>query len=169
MRNKRLATTAFLAFLSGLAVLTVALPLATRAAPLPPPPELPATPTAAPPTTVPNAQQNPLEGAAITLKVQFPSEWAELGMDWQDLVTQVQWQDDKGRWHDVTSWRGALDNVQAAYGYKTWWGGKDDLGTGPFRWLIFAQAKGRLLATSEFFTLPEVRGGAQVVEVELMP
>jgi len=53
----------------------------------------------------------------------------------------VQWQDERGDWHDVTGWQGILDGVlkidQLDYGTKLWWVEKEDTGSGPFRWLVY--------------------------------
>jgi len=47
-----------------------------------------------------------------------------------------------------------------------WYVGKEDLGSGPFRWLVYDAQDGRLLATSDLFDLPERAG--QTVEVAIM-
>ena len=74
----------------------------------------------------------------------------------------------------MQGWQGTLDRVEAedgsdVVGYKTWWVGEDDLGKGPFRWLVYQSEGGRLLATSEPFDLPGSGGATVVVEVSLAP
>jgi hypothetical protein len=86
-----------------------------------------------------------------------------------NLWTVVQWQDHSGRWHDVEGWRGAPDEVVSGEGKKVWWVGKADLGTGPFRWLIYQSQKGKLLAQSQPFYLPHLSGETVKVEVSLTP
>jgi len=81
----------------------------------------------------------------------------------------VEWQDADGMWHAVAGWQGTLDRVAvedgAVTGYKTWWVGAEDLGTGPFRWLIYRGKGGERLATSEPFYLPA--SARRVVQVDV--
>ena len=79
-----------------------------------------------------------------------------------------------GAWHDAEGWRGELDEVLTGdggvfVGHKTWWVAKSDLGTGPFRWLVYEGRHGRWLATSVPFDLPDIKGGTVRVEVSLAP
>lgn len=78
------------------------------------------------------------------------------------LFSVVQWQDDQGGWHDIESWRGAVNN-----GRTIWWVEEKDFGKGPYRWLVFDQEGGTLLATSELFNFPDEPKAQQVVEVAL--
>jgi hypothetical protein len=75
--------------------------------------------------------------------------------------TIVQWQDTAGGWHDVESWSGALDDGS----HKTWWLAPDLFGKGPFRWLVYQGERGKLVATSDSFYLPEAEGEKLWVEV----
>jgi hypothetical protein len=84
----------------------------------------------------------------------------------------VQWQDEKGQWHDVNGWRGELDEAEVgadgqAVGVKAWWVAEEDLDKGPFRWQIYQSQGGRLLATSDPFDLPEKARQQIVVEIPL--
>jgi hypothetical protein len=54
-------------------------------------------------------------------------------------------------------------------GHKTWWVVKSDLGTGPFRWVIYRSRQGPRLATSQPFDLPDTEGRTVRVEVSLAP
>lgn len=97
------------------------------------------------PTEVPTAvpSQEPITGGQIQLVVVNGT-----GTEW----TQVQWQDpDTGAWHNVTGWRGELDDQTT----KTWWVGAEDLGSGPFRWQVYVASGDQLLATSPSFDLPQ--------------
>lgn len=78
------------------------------------------------------------------------------------LSSVVQWQDAQGDWHDVESWRGDIVN-----GRTIWWVTEKDWGTGPFRWAVFAQTDGILLATSEPFYLPSQAGTIGRVSIQL--
>lgn len=82
----------------------------------------------------------------------------------------VQWQE-KGDWHDVTGWQGTLDQIQPGAngftGIKGWWVAEDDLGTGPFRWVVYHGPGGAPLGTSEPFDLPERTGQSVIVELSL--
>jgi hypothetical protein len=77
--------------------------------------------------------------------------------------TIVQWQDTAGGWHDIESWSGALDDDTQ----KTWWLAPDLFGKGPFRWLVYQGERGKLLATSDPFYLPDAEGEKVWVEVSL--
>jgi hypothetical protein len=75
--------------------------------------------------------------------------------------TAVQWQDPHtGDWHFVDGWQGHPNNSQQV----TWWVAPADLGSGPFRWLVFADASQTLLLhTTDSFDLPA--GAGQLVAV----
>ena len=113
-------------------------------------------------------------GAFVELHVHFGPAWPWSTVHWQDLWTVVQWQDEKGHWHDVEGWRGRLNYVVAGEGGETvgtqvWWIAESDLGGGPFRWLIFRGEEGGRLATSELFYPPDCNGRTVSVEVSLAP
>lgn len=128
--------------------------LPTRARGLPPRP----TPETA------GAPAGPVAGGTIELQIQFPADWPWGSAHWQTLWTIVQWQDAHGDWHDVEGWQGTLEEVRvdgdgAVTGYKRWWVAQDDLGTGPFRWVVYQGADGPQLVASEPFDLPGRTGG----------
>jgi hypothetical protein len=140
--------------------------------PGPAPPKAP-TPTA---TTAPSASARKPgpAGGFIKLCVQLTPSALWDTVDWQDLWTVVEWQDARGTWHDVEGWQGGLDEVVTGdggefVGHKTWWVVKSDLGTGPFRWLVYEGRQGRRLATSVPFNLPDTKGRTVRVEVSLVP
>jgi len=83
--------------------------------------------------------------------------------------TVVQWQDGLRDWHDVEGWQGTLDEANDNEGKKVWWFDKDDFGGELFRWLIYQQQDGSLLATSESFYLPTTTGEAIRVDVTISP
>ena len=146
------------------AVLIVASPLAARAssmALLPPPPPPP------PPLPV---QVVPKVGGFIHLYAQFPETWPWDKVHWQEVWTVVQWRDPLGTWYEVEGWRGGLDGVVIdedgiVVGEKAWWVAEPDLGTGPFRWMVYQGVGGELLAISDLFDLPESRDMRTAVEV----
>lgn len=76
--------------------------------------------------------------------------------------TIVQWQDKQGDWHDVEGWQGHVRN-----GWIRWRVAPKDWGTGPFRWLVYDQPDGTLLAATTSFTLP--RGTYGLLELVPMP
>ncbi len=84
-----------------------------------------------------------------------------------DLWNIVQWQDSKGGWHPVTGWQGTLDKVSKGVGWKQWAVESKELGKGPFRWRVFQKKGGRLLATSESFSLPQAKGEMIFVEAHI--
>jgi len=139
-----------------------------------------ATPTPPPPTWTPGpapikTPASPInlpepDGGQIELRVQFaPAWWQRRTVDWQELWTVVQWQDRSRNWHDVEGWRGTLDEVVSAEGRKIWWVYHQDLGKGPFRWLVHDRAGGKLLVASQSFNLPGISGQTVKVQVELEP
>ncbi len=71
----------------------------------------------------------------------------------QDLWTVVQWQGINDEWHDVDGWRGSFypDNM------VKWWVGYEDLGRGPFRWVVYQGETA--VFTSDPFDLPADNGG----------
>lgn len=126
------------------------------------PPTFTPTPSpSAPPATVTPAAPLPRGGATIWLRVQGSTDDPR----WQTLWTVVQWQDALGNWHDVEGWRGTLDEVVGGEGRKVWWLPADLFGAGPFRWQVYAQPGGTLLATGEAFYLPDSTGRIEVVTV----
>jgi hypothetical protein len=156
-----------LAFLvAGLAIALSVIPMPAQALPfrptsIPTPIPLPTSPVPLPqPTALPASSSSP-EGGQIVLRA-----W---GSVWPSMWTVVQWQDGLGNWHDVEGWRGTLDKVASGEGNKTWWVGRADLGYGPFRWLVYEQLDGRLLATSASFNLPQAPGQATLVNLALAP
>lgn len=102
------------------------------------------TATALPPRPTPTAVPTPAApkptGGIIELQV--------TGVQDADLWTLIQWQDADGRWHDVDGWQGALDDGHS----KTWWVGAEELGTGPFRWVV--QQDDAISGVSAPFDLP---------------
>lgn len=79
-----------------------------------------------------------------------------------DLWSVVQWHDEQGGWHDIENWRGSVVN-----GRTIWWVLEQDFGKGPYRWLVFDQEGGNLLATSDTFNFPSEPKEQLVVEVVL--
>jgi len=138
------------------------------------PPRKTAQPTPIPtpkPPAGPAAKTAPA-GGAIELSLRFPQTWPWDEAHWQQAWTVVQWQDLDGDWHEVEGWRGTLDSITvdeggAAVGRKAWWVAEDDLGTGPFRWLIYRDEGGRSLAASEPFHLPSFNKETVTVELTL--
>lgn len=74
------------------------------------------------------------------------------------LWSVVQWQDAGGNWHDVEAWRGVIDQSQ-----QMWWVAEKDFGTGPFRWVIYRDSGGEILAQSQQFFLPAANN--QLIDV----
>jgi hypothetical protein len=131
-------------------VLLLAWPLPTQAGPNLPPRR--PTPTAQPPD---DDDKDPTpKGAHILLHV--PSAPA-------GVWTIVQWQDTAGGWHDVDGWQATL----GAGEQKMWWLAPDLFGKGPFRWLVYQGQRGKLLASSDPFYLPDSAGAKLQVEVSL--
>lgn len=80
------------------------------------------------------------------------------------LWTVVQWQDPDGQWRDVNGWQGEFDEVTGdGTGIKRWWVSKDDLGHGPFRWVIRERETGAQVAQTGPFSLPDGGGPAVLV------
>ena len=146
-----------------------ATPVQQSTTPTPPPPTW--TPGPPPPKTpVPPINLPGPDGGQIELRVQFaPAWWQRRTVHWQELWTVIQWQDRLRNWHDVEGWRGGLDEIVNGEGGKTWWVARTDLGKGPFRWLVYDRAGGKLLAASQSFNLPSVSGQTVKVQVELEP
>lgn len=155
------------------ALLAIALlPLLTQTAlaDLPPRPTPRPTPAPFPPPPPPST------GGWIELRVQFPQTWPWADIQWQDLWTVVQYQRGLGGdWYDVEGgWQGELNDIvigedREFVGKQVWWVAEEDLGRGPFRWLVYNGEGGELLATSEPFYLPDSSGRAVTVEVSPVP
>ena len=143
-----------------------ATPAQQSATPTPPPPTW--TPGPAPTKTPEGAPLPEPEpgGGALKLQVRFSPATLK---HWQEAWTVVQWQDARGDWHDVEGWRGTLDEIVSAEGRKIWWVYRQDLGKGPFRWLVYDRVGGQSRVASQPFNLPSVSGQTMKVQVELGP
>ena len=81
-----------------------------------------------------------------------------------DLWTVIEWQDpNTGDWYETDGWHGTLNTSTT----QEWWVGSDMFGDGPFRWRLYADEGGALLATSELFTLPLTNDLMVIVNVTL--
>jgi len=135
-------------------------PVLAQAAPpvasLPPRPApiFPPRPTAPVPPSEGDEKDDEPIGATIELQVQSAPNgiWAV-----------VQWQDSEGTWHDVEGWRSSLDQGDK----KRWWVAGADFNKGPFRWVIYQDPGGDLLANSNAFYLPGSAGETMSIEVPL--
>lgn len=78
---------------------------------------------------------------------------------WPNLWTVVQWVDGSEHWHDVDGWRGALNHPN----YASWRVAQSEFGKGPFRWAIYDQEGGSVLALSELFHLPT--NGGEILKI----
>ena len=146
---------------AGLAVAGLVGPLQTASADLPP------RPTPVTPTSTPAPKPRKPAGAWIELQVRLPA--SDPSLTWQQLWTTVQWQDLNGGWHDVEGWRGTPDSMVNGVGIKVWWVAQNDLGTGPFRWVVHRGQGGEYLAEGDPFNLPQAVGTTVAVEVLLAP
>jgi hypothetical protein len=120
------------------------------------------TATAAPPPPRPTLTPTPYAARSVGSYIEL-----RVPTDNINLWTVVQWQDTQGNWHDVETWRGILDEINNYKGDKRWWLYPRDYGTGPFRWAIYDQPNGHLLATSRSFNLPAAANQHEIVEVTL--
>ncbi len=119
------------------------------------PSSLPPRPTPIP-TRAPGPAESKPRGGWIELRVQ--------AINRPNISSVVQWQDGQGEWHDVDSWRGEFDEVVYSVGTKTWWLEEWLFGAGPFRWVVYDQTSGQVLARSAPFTMP--REHRQTVSVD---
>jgi hypothetical protein len=103
------------------------------------------------PTAVPTRQLSRLHGGFIELHID--------GSPATGVWTVVQWQDAQDDWHDVTGWQGTLDEGNI----KTWWVGEENLGAGPFRWVVMQDES--VLGVSDDFFLPAQPGQKVVVTI----
>ena len=99
----------------------------------------------------------PPTGGLIILSVQATKSISN------DLWTIVQWQDVEGNWHDVEGWQGTFNEVLQVI----WWVAPNDLGKGPFRWVVYEnQESDEIVTVSQSFHLPSKNNG--IVEVEVL-
>jgi hypothetical protein len=107
----------------------------------------------------------------VALHAYFPGSWDFHAIHWETPWTAVEWQDGEGNWHTVEGWQGNFDHAlpegDRHFGLKTWWVAPRDLGTGPFRWVVYAEGGGAYLARSEAFALPATLGGQRTVDVTM--
>lgn len=133
--------------------------------------ELP--PRAAPPPVDVQTTGGDTDGGRVHLRGYFSNDWPWEEMHWQEGVWHVvQWSDHAGGWHDVDGWSGSFDAIhqEAAWvGQKALWAAPDQLGKGPFRWLVSAGPNGRLLAVSDEFYLPAKSSDLVIVNIDLAP
>lgn len=92
-------------------------------------------------------------GALIELKIDgaHTKYWVE-----------VEWVGGDEIWHIVEGWRG-----YSADSSVRWFVQDTDFGKGPFRWRIFAESEGVLLATSKSFSLPSSTNTVSTVQVQV--
>lgn len=102
-------------------------------------------------TTYPT--NSPSEGGMITLQ--------SASADADDWVV-IEWQAGDGTWIQVDGWRGHINN-----GEISWWVGSDNLGEGPFRWVIYRnESEAEQLKVSEPFSLPDSENSAKTFVLE---
>jgi len=77
------------------------------------------------------------------------------------LWSVVQWQGAMGNWNDVEGWKGVVQQ-----GKTIWWVEQSDWGKASYRWVIFQEEGGAVLASSEPFSLPG-SGKTLIVQVDL--
>jgi hypothetical protein len=111
-------------------------------------------------------------GAQIVLRAAFDPGWPWDRVHWQELWTVVEWQSAEGTWHIVEGWQGTLDRIGVEEngdvgGEKAWWVYEPNLGQGPFRWLVYEERDGRLIAASDSFYLPEHINQQSTIEISL--
>ncbi|MBK7894458.1 MAG: hypothetical protein WAS33_14680 [Candidatus Promineifilaceae bacterium] len=113
------------------------------------------------------------QGARVHLQAHFSQDWPWESLHWQQgLWLKVQWLDENDVWQDVAGWQGTLDAIQQKedwIGLKEIWLADAQLGTGPYRWQVYAVADGRLLTTSEPFYLPNKSGDLMAQDMMLQP
>ncbi|MFN8443432.1 MAG: hypothetical protein U0175_21830 [Caldilineaceae bacterium] len=129
--------------------------------------ELPPLPSVTPrPTVVVSTPVAPT-ATALSLPASTRVPVAVLRLKLQNSVERplssvVQWQDTSGNWHDIDGWRGQMVKNQT-----TWWVEEKDWGDGPFRWSVYTQESGAMLAISEPFHLPSRQGEELTVSVRV--
>jgi len=143
------------------------LPVLVEAAPPPLPtrplPTATATPTPTPtltPTITLTPESESLQSSTIVLQAQSTTV-----VDWRSLWTAVEWQDVDGTWRLVEGWQGAFDTIKEEVGYKTWSVPPPLFEQGPFRWVIYAQSGGAVLAISEPFEMPDSAGQTITINI----
>ena len=121
--------------------------------------DLPTRPPDNPPvTTDPISVPSPsVSGAKIMFQAHSETFDAD---DW----TVVEWQTADGQWVEVDGWQGTFFMKDGAFQVE-WWVGSDQLGTGPYRWVVYPnQAKGSVEFVSGAFYLPTSVGQEAVVD-----
>lgn len=131
--------------------------------------ELPPRPTPSPTTPT----RTEVKVAGLLLRATYPADWPWTPVHWRTPWTVVQWQDAAGNWHDVKGWQGPPDLIipdssGAMVGLKAWGVAPTDFGTGPFRWIVYADRdRATRLATSAAFDLPDHANSTRTVTVPL--
>ncbi len=75
------------------------------------------------------------------------------GDDW----VVVEWLAGDGNWYQVDGWRGHISN-----GQLMWWVANENLGQGPFRWVVYQNdSETELLKTSDSFFLPDSQNSSK--------
>ncbi|GIK56642.1 MAG: hypothetical protein BroJett015_23050 [Chloroflexota bacterium] len=130
---------------------------------------VPQEPTPAPPTATPEPVAEPAQtGSRLQLHAHYGPNWQWHLTAWQELWTEVQWSDG-ANWYPVEGWRGQMDNISQVGGQwvsvREWWVGGENLGSGPYRWVIYERQGGAALLTSSPFSLPARGGETMVISV----
>lgn len=114
------------------------------------------------------AEHTSYDGARLQLQALFSQTWPWDELHWQNVWMVIEWYDGQDTWYPVAGWQGNLDAIaqgEAGWvGTKEWWVGKENLGTGPFRWKIYEYSGGPLLVASEPFNLPEAAGSTLILQ-----
>jgi hypothetical protein len=118
--------------------------------------ELPPRPTGVPP----NGEEQPADPPAVSHRGGFISLAMEASSPDQWVI--VQWHDGKDTWYTVSGWQGNFNHEKQVL----WWVAPEDMGKGPFRWVVLSGINGRQLAVSDSFYLPTHE--METVQIEIM-
>ena len=109
------------------------------------------------PTRPPTATPLPPSGGLIVLSPQATRVVSNT------LWTVVQWQDAQADWHNVEGWQGNFNESLEV----VWWVAPEDLGKGPFRWVVYEQqSSSEIVGVSESFNLPS--NNKAILEIEVL-
>ena len=116
------------------------------------------------PTAV-GVHQTDIRGGKIILSVPLDNLDLSAVPLKQESWSVVQWQAGNANWIDVGGWQGSFyPDSSANLLFVEWWVGKEILGQGPFRWVIYSdKSRSQRLSISDSFYLPDTDRESVVV------
>lgn len=129
-------------------------------------------PNSSPDVTVTGGVGTPI-GVRVHLEGVFPTNWPWETAHWQESIWhEVEWYSEQLGWTKVDGWRGRFDTIYQEepnmIGKRELWAEGVHAGSGPYRWVVYDAANGRLLTISDNFYMPQNSGDIVTVRLDMV-